>query len=336
MPPAPAAIVITGIVAVGALGYAFKELVWEPYLGPKFEQWAGDFVRYRQEERRRRSPHLYESSTDASSPRHDDDDDHQGLLNRDTTPSRASTDFTRSVAPETREWRDASGMRQRNPATQSDGSGSRLGRSFGDVEMLQLEQNNNLITFPPGATTSTHVLFDSESSTPSEVDSLARSGFGGTHSMTNPTQFTPQPVSPSNSYLHIDRKSPGSADVTLNADIARSPTLTASSSFVSPASTQPPSPSPLQAPVPTFVDRSPSLPDHERVLSPFSESHWSELGGLRPPFSPRGNASSVAESDLESSIPSDMEDGISVSGSWLSVDSDEEETAANSRSHASR
>ncbi|KDQ15534.1 hypothetical protein BOTBODRAFT_31853 [Botryobasidium botryosum FD-172 SS1] len=328
MPP-PAALVITGIVAAGALGYAFKEFVWEPYLGPKFEQWAEDFVRHRREARLRRSAHLHESS---SSRRDDDDDEEDGdqgdLLGGAAAPSRASTDFARSVAPETSEWRDASGLRQRNPTIQSGGSGSRLGGSFGDVEMLQLEQNNNLITFPPGPTTSSRVLFDSESSTPSQGDMFARSGFADTHSATNPTQSTPPPISPSNSYLHIDRKSPGAAGT------ARSVTLTASP-FITPASTQPSSPSPLHAPVPMFAARSPSLPDHERVLSPLSESHWSEVGGpARAPFSPRESASSVAESDVESSLPSDIEDGISVSGSWLSVDSDAEEGSA--RSHTSR
>ncbi|KAJ8516683.1 hypothetical protein ONZ45_g6041 [Pleurotus djamor] len=168
--PAPAVYILAAVGTVAA-SLAFYEFVYEPHIAPKLEQWAEEFIARRKARRAERQgliaiPQNPRSSTGASkkgpgsSDNESDDDDNwdQKRNNR-----RSSIELEHLVAKELSEWRSeigTSALRHRKTASSS-------------KQMSTLDESN--ISIPYAAIAPTHVIFNSEPSTPT---STIGSGFG--------------------------------------------------------------------------------------------------------------------------------------------------------------
>ncbi|EIW61422.1 uncharacterized protein TRAVEDRAFT_143156 [Trametes versicolor FP-101664 SS1] len=144
--PAPAVYIAFAVVGVVAVGVAFHELVYEPHIAPKFEEWAESFLEKRRQRQRNRQrtgsvlahSHPFEGSengarrsADSGQDRRDDEDNNDTAIELEQLAARERDAWRREAA--------SSGLRQRRPVGAMDDS-------------------NPSIPYP--AMSPTHVLFD--------------------------------------------------------------------------------------------------------------------------------------------------------------------------------
>ncbi|KAL0950315.1 hypothetical protein HGRIS_010290 [Hohenbuehelia grisea] len=224
--PGPGVYVI-GVVGTIAAGMAFKEYVYEPYIAPKLEQWAEEFVAKRKAKRLQKQGLVAVSAhSEVPSPQPSGSDvgktpDFLGFnKRRDSIESdlfagpslgNRSIELEHLVSKELREWRTegTSGLRHRkNTGSASESTYVSMRRTYS-----QMDESNPSIPYAPISLT--HVLYDS-SSTPSTPTSTV--GFTGQISPA-PRSQTPHKVSRSmpRSSQSLSTASESSRSVTLSS-----------------------------------------------------------------------------------------------------------------------